>query len=123
MSNIPEHNQRWMEELGRQAAQTHNNNNPVIAVYTALCDYIRGFEEILDDTQEVGARLVSFGNTVTFHVRNIDYSQPSVITFDGVTDEGNKVRLVQHVTQLSVLLIALPVRAGEQKRPIGFVTD
>ncbi|MDQ1925116.1 DUF6173 family protein, partial [Massilia pseudoviolaceinigra] len=61
-------------------------------------------------------------NAITFHVRQIG-NIPSVITFDGVMDDGETVQLVQHASQLSVLLIALPVKIAQLKRVIGFVTD
>ena len=67
-----------------------------------------------------GASLVSFGRQVTLHVHRIGYSVPAIITFDGVTDDGERVQLIQHVFQLSFLLIAVK-KLESQPRRIGFI--
>jgi hypothetical protein len=82
---------------------------------------IKRFDDGLDSNEEVGMRLVSFGQTITFHVEDIHCHNPSLLFFLGVTDAGQRVQLVQHVSQLSFLLIALPRRnPTEPKKPFGF---
>ena len=121
---IPKFDLNQQNDLMSQISeQAHRKNNPVIDVYASLREYAQEFESSLDDNHEVGARLVSFGSTITFHVRQIGYSQPNIITFDGVTDDGNRVKLVQHVSQLSVLFIALPIKIETPKRSIGFISN
>lgn len=93
--------------------------NPAKWVYERLVEYIRKFEENLDEAHEIGARLVSFGNTVTFHINGIGYHNPSIITFYGSNENGEGMQLIQNVTQLSVLLVALKKREDKPKR-IGF---
>ena len=92
-----------------------------LQAFNSLRRYAIAFEESLDERHEVGARLVTFGNAVSFQVQQIGYAPPNLISFDGVTEEGARVRLVQHVTQLSVLFIAMPIKEDKVKRPIGFV--
>lgn len=92
-----------------------------LQAFNSLRRYAMEFEKSLDERHEVGARLVSFGNAVSFQVRQIGYAPPNLISFDGITDDGARVRLVQHVTQLSVLFIAMPIMEDKVKRPIGFV--
>lgn len=111
----------YLQAMHRREQKIARNNAPVLDVFEALRDYALDFERELDNDHEVGARLVAFGSAITFHVDKIGYTQPSVITFDGVTEEGGRVKLVQHVSQLSVLFIAVPVRCGRTKQPIGFV--
>lgn len=94
--------------------------NPARWTRTRLLEYIRDFEVQLDHEHEVGARLVSFGQTVTFHISRVDYSEPNMISFNGVDDSGQHVQLIQNTSQLSVLLIALK-KQSEQPRRIGFV--
>ncbi len=81
-----------------------------------LMEWIADFEDALDPDHEVGARLVSFGNAVVFHLSDISYWNPELIRFDGEDDTGNKLQLVQHVSQISVLLLALPKRGQKAKR-------
>ena len=75
-----------------------------------LVKWIGDFDAALDQAHEVGVRLVSFGQTVVFHLDRIDYWDPSLISFSGVTDDGTPVELIQHVSQISVLLMKLPRR-------------
>jgi hypothetical protein len=84
----------------------HRRANPVIDVCAALKAYVEEFEGSLDAEHEVAVRLVSFGREFVFHAQEIGYTMPNVITFIGVTEDGEKVQLIQHVTQLSFLLKA-----------------
>jgi hypothetical protein len=82
---------------------------------------IRRFDGGLDQDHEVGMRLVTFGQAITFHVLDLNYHNPSLLFFIGVTEDGHRVQLVQHVSQLSFLLIALPkLDPNKPKRKFGF---
>src|SRR5258708_5811223 len=81
---------------------------------------VRDFENELDSDSEVGVRLVSFGQVLTFHLANIGYWNPLLITFEGETDNGEPVKLIQNVSQISILLMRLPRRVDPQRKPIGF---
>lgn len=109
------------EHIGRMQREVHLQNNPVIEAFDSLVKYVSEFEASLDAEHEVGASLASFGNNITFHVRQISRSEPNILTFEGVTSEGARVKLVQHVSQLNVLLIATKLVPNEEKKPIGFV--
>jgi hypothetical protein len=63
------------------------------------------FDRSLDEAHEVGARLVTFGQSVVFRPTDILYSNPSLIAFRGVMEDGGPIELVQHVGQISVLLV------------------
>ncbi len=89
--------------------------------YRRLTEWIQRFEEELDAEHEVGVRLVTFGQAVTFHLENISYWNPSLILFQGSTEAGEPVQLIQHVSQISLLLMKLPRTApAGPKRRIGF---
>jgi hypothetical protein len=82
---------------------------------------VRQFEARLDAEHEVGARLVSFGQALQFHVLSIGFIEPSLIVFEGLTSAREPVRLVQHVIQISFLLMAVPrLEPDKPKQPIGF---
>jgi hypothetical protein len=88
-----------------------------------LIEWINDFHRSLDDNREVGARLVSFGQSVTFHIDNIGYWNPSLISFQGKNENGESVELIQHVSQISILLVALKrENLSQPKRPIGFAS-
>lgn len=110
-----------MNEIQDQIAeQAHLRNNPVIQVCEAIKNYVEEFERELDEEHEVGVRLASFGGVVVFHAEQIGFSKPNVITFYGVTEEGEKIQLIQHVSQLNFLLKAVKKREQKANR-IGFL--
>ena len=91
--------------------------------YRRLINWIIDFHKSLDEEHEVGARLVNFGQAITFHVEDIGYWNPSLISFQGRNELGEPVELIQHVTQISILLVAMKRENIEQpKRPIGFAS-
>jgi Family of unknown function (DUF6173) len=99
-------------------------SNLASAFHTRLVKWISDFDAGLDEAHEVGVRLVNFGQTVTFRLSGIGYWNPSLISFRGVTEDGNPVELIQHVTQISVLLMKLPrPDPSVPKHPIGFALD
>ena len=94
--------------------------NPAKWTYERLVNYINDFEKDLDEEHEIGARLVSFGTEVTFHIQDMGYHGPDIISFTGIDDKSQKVQLIQNISQLSVLLIAV-TKTEEKARRIGFV--
>lgn len=91
--------------------------------HSRLIEWINDFHRSLDEEHEVGARLVNFGQTVTFHIDDIGYWNPSLISFKGKNENGDSVELIQHVSQISVLLVALKrENTSQPKRPIGFAS-
>jgi len=86
-----------------------------------LEELVRDFEQSLDDAHDVGATIANFGQAVTIYVESIGYWNPSLMIFHGATGVGGRVKLIQHVSQISIMLVALPRRDPSQpKRPIGF---
>jgi hypothetical protein len=88
--------------------------------YERLTDMIAEFENSLDDEHEVGVQLVNFGHVVTFHLSDMGHWNPFLIWFEGETDSGDPVKLLQHVNQISVLLMKLPRRPNKPAKRIGF---
>lgn len=106
----------------RALSSISRQQNPAEWTYDRLGNYIKDFEEKLDDEHEIGARLVSFGGVVTFHIQNVGYWGPDIISFYGKNDKGEDVQLIQHISQLSVLLVAMQKLEAKPKR-IGFLWD
>lgn len=93
--------------------------HPEAGVYKAIREYFEQFEAELDSGQEIAIRLASFGNEVDFRLEKIGFTLPSLITFIGVTDVGEKIQLVQHVSQLSYMLRAVE-KLNDQPTRIAF---
>jgi hypothetical protein len=100
------------------------HSNLASEFHSRLAGWINDFDAGLDQEHEVGVRLVSFGQTVVFHLHSMGYWNPSLISFSGLTDDGNPVELIQHVTQISILLMKVPRKdLSKPKQPIGFGVD
>lgn len=66
-----------------------------------LTEMLVNFESQLDEQHEIGIRLVNFGQSVVFHLEEMGYYNPSIITFGGVSEDGSPVELIQHISQIS----------------------
>ena len=116
MESFHRQNEMWQRE--REAV--FQDRNPVVKVCEALRQYVADFQASLDEEHEVGAKLVSFGHSITFHVQQLGFTKPNIVTFVGLMESGERVQLIQHVSQLSFLLVAVK-KLGERPTKIGFV--
>lgn len=91
--------------------------------YEKLKEQIIEFQNDLPDTLDVCVQLASFGNSLIMNVYEIGYQNPDLLYFYGSIN-GNEAQLIQHVSQLNFLLLALPKPnpAGKPRR-IGFHVD
>jgi hypothetical protein len=69
---------------------------------------IQAYDATLDEAHEVGIRLVSCGQTIPFHFEGMGYADPSLLAFTGETDTGEPIELIQHVSQISLVLTPVP---------------
>ena len=96
--------------------QPSGPKSPARWAYERLIMYIQNFEKTLDNTQAFAG-----DSSGVIKIEGMGYYNPDIVTFYGLDPSGTKTQLVQHVTQLSVMLRALPkdVEAEEPNR-IGF---
>lgn len=94
--------------------------SPAEWAYQRLILYIQNFEKTLNGEEEVAMGFTDTGAGV-LKIEGIGYFDPDVVTFYGTDQTGARVQLVQHVSQLNVLLRSMPkdVDAVEPRR-IGF---
>jgi hypothetical protein len=93
--------------------------NPALWAHKRIVEYIKLFEKELDEEHEIGAHLVSGGNFSPFYITDIGYYGPDIITFYGTDAKGQHCQLIQNVSQLNVLLIALK-KLHETPNRLGF---
>lgn len=95
--------------------------SPAEWAYERLILYIQNFEEQLDNDQEIAVGFAG-GEAGVIRIEGIGFFDPDIVTFYGSDESGLKTQLIQHVTQLSVVLRALPTLAAPQEAPrrIGF---
>lgn len=109
---------RDLNDALRKAAAS----NSASAFVERIAQQVRTFESALDPEHEVGASLVNFGQAQTIHVQTITALEPSLLVVDGLSGDRAPVQLLQHVSQISFLLVRVRrLDPDEPRRPIGFV--
>lgn len=99
----------------------HMRDNPAEWAFVRLSRLIQEFESKLDKDDEVGARIVGLPGDGTMQIEDVGFWGPDLIMFFGKNSDGKPVRLVQHYTQLNVLLNAMAKPELERPaRRIGF---
>lgn len=101
---------------------TKERLNPAGWAYERLAKQIVEFEATLAPEEELGGRFVTAPKEGPIHIVDISYWNPDMLIFHGVDADGRKVQLIQHHSQLSVLLCAVP-KEKENPRRIGFVLE
>ncbi|MBR9842612.1 MAG: hypothetical protein GYB25_05590 [Rhodobacteraceae bacterium] len=86
--------------------------SPAEWAYERLILYIQDFEEQLDNEHEVAMGFTG-GDAGVLRIEGMGFFDPDMITFYGTDSNGIKTQLVQHVSQLSVMLRALPKMTDE----------
>ena len=82
------------------------------------------FESNLPENMQAGGRLVSFASGEIFSINDIKYKNPNLIIFYGELPDGSRVRMLQHQSQLNIMLMAVPVREPDKpRRKIGFCPE
>lgn len=111
------------ESLPLPAAMTREpveDKSPAKWAYERLVLYIQNFEQQLDTDQEVALGLTG-AEAGVLRIEGLGYFSPDMLTFYGRDEDGARTQLIQHVSQLNVMLVALPKDAeNEEPQRIGF---
>lgn len=88
--------------------------------YERIVLYLKTFEEQLDGDHEVAMGFTG-ADAGVLRIVGMGYFDPDIITFYGADPVGGKMQHIQHVSQLNVILRALP-KAEKDAAPnrIGF---
>ena len=86
--------------------------SPAEWAYERLILYIQNFEETLDNEHEIAMGFTG-GDAGVMRIEGMGYFDPDIITFYGSDQMGAKTQQIQHVSQLNVLLRALPTEVQE----------
>lgn len=85
--------------------------------YNELLKSMKEFEDSLGSNEELRIRLGNSGISL-YKYESLRYQDPGLVIFEGRdADSKVKIRLVQHVSQISFLFVAIPVAGAER---IGF---
>jgi hypothetical protein len=92
---------------------------PAEQAFESLTNQIRIFERALTGSEAVGAMLASFGQSVLLQVHTVSRAG-QFVCMEGINSNGDEARLVQHFTQVSLMLTKIKVAPEKPRRPIGF---
>jgi hypothetical protein len=104
---------------GVGAPPAQQPHNPAQWMHERLVHQIIEFEKSLGPDHEVGGRFVEGPGAEPLHLANIASWGPDMILFIGQFPDGRRWELLQHYSQVSMLLIAVPKMTDEPRR-IGF---
>lgn len=94
--------------------------SPAEWAYERLILYIQNFEAQLDASEEVAMGFTG-GQAGVLSIEGVGFFDPDLVTFYGRDEDGLRTQLIQHVTQLNVILRAVPRETpAEPPRRIGF---
>jgi hypothetical protein len=96
--------------------------NPAEWMYERLAKQIVEFEQKLSPEEEIGGRFVTAPKEGAIHIEDIGFWGPDMLIFHGRDFDGRQIQLLQHYSQLSILLCAVP-KEKERARRIGFILE
>ena len=108
------------QPVPEKLAKAVQAKSPAQWAYERIVLYLQEFEKNLDSEHEVAMGFAG-SDAGVLRIEGMGYFDPDIVTFYGSDASGAKTQLVQHVSQLSVILRALPkaIPAQEPTR-IGF---
>jgi len=113
----PSGDQPLPAELARTPVE---RKSPAQWAYERLILYIKNFEDQLDNEHEVAMGFTG-GDAGVLRIEGMGYFDPDIVTFYGSDENGLKTQMIQHVSQLNVLLRALPKKVADSApKRIGF---
>lgn len=93
-------------------------------MYERIMRLIYEFESKLKPDEEIGAYLTSFGREVIIQIESVGYMNPYLIVFHGKnTLDASSVQLVQHVSQINLMFVALKLVEVRKPYRIGFPSE
>ena len=94
--------------------------SPAEWAYQRVILYLKAFEETLNDAEEVAMGFTG-GLPGVLRIEGVGFSAPDLVTFSGRDEHGQMCQQVVHVSQLNILLRAVPRPVDQQQQDrIGF---
>jgi hypothetical protein len=93
--------------------------DPAAWMHQRLVRQIMEFEKNLGPEHEVGGRFVEGPSGEPLHLSNVASWGPDMVLFLGEFPDGRKWELIQHYSQVSLLLVAVR-KMNDEPRRIGF---
>ena len=121
-SNIDPHILRQMSEnyqnnqLKNEIAQTNKAEYMAKVIGQRIVD----FQSTLSEVQDVALQIIQFNNSITLYVTKVSHLGLGLIVFQGSDSANNPCEIVQHISQINVLMAIVSKPADIPHRKIGF---
>ncbi|WP_035025901.1 DUF6173 family protein [Gemmobacter nectariphilus] len=98
--------------------------SPARWAYERVLLYLRNFESQLDAQHEVALGFAG-SDAGVLRIEGLGFFDPDILTFYGQGEDGARTQLIQHVSQLNVMLRAVRKESPPEEPPrrIGFRLD
>lgn len=108
-------------KAGTPATTGEKPYDPAAWMHQRLVHQVMEFEKNLGPDHEVGGRFVEGPGSEPLHLSNVASWGPDMILFMGEFPDGRKWELIQHYSQVSMLLVAVrKINESDEPRRIGF---
>jgi hypothetical protein len=108
------------DTLPKALKESNAEKSPAQWAYERIILYIQNFEKQLDNEHEVGMGLAG-GSAGVIKIEGLGYYDPDIVTYYGTNEAGAKMQMIQHVSQLNVMLMASPKNIDQaEPNRIGF---
>ncbi len=78
------------------------------------------FQSTLSEVQDVALQIIQFNNSITLYVTKVSHLGLGLIVFQGSDSANNPCEIVQHISQINVLMAIVSKPADIPHRKIGF---
>lgn len=104
------------KELQNEIAKTNN------AEYIAkvIGQKIVNFQSLLSDVQDVALQIIQFNNSIILYVTEVSHLGTGLIVFQGVGVDELPCEIVQHISQINLMMKIVPKLPEAPHRKIGF---
>lgn len=119
--NDPEITRQLRENYQNKELQANimkSNNAQFIA--QTIRNKLLEFQQSLSESEDIALQAVQFGTTMIIYVSEVASLGYSLVLFRGKDASGNQCELIQHINQVSVLMIVVPKPVEIPHRTIGF---
>lgn len=108
------------QPVPEKLAKAAQKKSPAHWAYERIVLYLQEFEKNLDSEHEVAMGFTG-SDAGVIRIEGMGYFDPDIVTFYGTDGAGGTTQLIQHVSQLNVILRALPkATPAQEPNRIGF---
>ena len=104
------------KQLQNEIARTNNAEY----ISKVIGQKINDFQSALSDNEDVALQIIQFNNSIILYVTEVSHLGTGLILFRGFDVEKRPCEIVQHISQINLLLMIVPKAPEVPHRKIGF---